>query len=376
MSTQTSAEHDAGTAIEHTAVRQLAGRTFGPPLVKKIYLPLPITPTGPGKERLRDMAGKKLVSELRPGDRVDSYFSVAYKKPVVEYANGWMFEFRVGDRSGQATAKYWGGRDRELVKGVHDSFNRDDVVHITGEAKEYRGQMEIAVSEKDGGTVRRLGDGEFDVRELIRARQDIPEMTAKLAEVVRSVREPHLRKLLDSFASDEEFMEGFRSAPASIQLHAAAIGGLLHHTLNVVSLCEKMCELHPDLDRDLVVTAALLHDIGKVASFKVTSNITQTPEGNLLGHIVMGDQELTMRMNAIEGFPDMLALKLRHVLLAHHGKRDWGSPVEPMLPEALAVHMADDVDAKLDYMTTQLSEAVTEDDWIWDRRLQRLLYLR
>ncbi|MEM3049239.1 MAG: HD domain-containing protein, partial [Thermoplasmata archaeon] len=293
-----------------------------------------------------------------------------------EYANGWMFEFRVGDRSGQATAKYWGGRDRELVKGVHDSFNRDDVVHITGEVKEYRGQMEIAVSEKDGGTVRRLGDGEFDVRELIRAREDIPEMTARLAEVVRSVREPHLRKLLDSFASDEEFMEGFRSAPASIQLHAAAIGGLLHHTLNVVSLCEKMCELHPDLDRDLVVTAALLHDIGKVASFKVTSNITQTPEGNLLGHIVMGDQELTMRMNAIEGFPDMLALKLRHVLLAHHGKRDWGSPVEPMLPEALAVHMADDVDAKLDYMTTQLSEAVTEDDWIWDRRLQRLLYLR
>lgn len=369
-------QSDAGTAIEHTAVRQLSGRTFGPPLVKKIYLPMPITRDGPEGQREKTMAGKQLVSELKPGDRVESYYSVGYKKPVTEYAYGWMFEFRVADRSGQMTVKYWGGRDKEFVAGVHDSFDRDDVVHITGEVNEYKGQAEISVSEKNGGSVRRLGDGEFDIRELIRSRDDVPEMTARLLELVKSVKEPNLRKLLDSFVSDEDFMRGFTSAPASIQLHSAAIGGLLHHTLNVAKICELIVELHPDMDRDLVLTGAILHDIGKVPTFKVTSNITQTPEGNLLGHIILGDQGLMERLATVDGFPEPLAQKLRHILLAHHGRRDWGSPVEPMLPEALAVHMADDLDAKLDYIVTKRADAVTEDDWIWDHRLQRLIYLR
>jgi 3'-5' exoribonuclease len=132
---------------------------------------------------------------------------------------------------------------------------------------------------------------------------------------------------------------------------------------------------HPDLDGDLVLTGALLHDIGKVPSFKVTSNITQTHDGNLLGHIILGDQELSARISSIDGFPAELASKLRHILLSHHGRKDWGSPVEPMLPEALAVHEADDLDAKLDYMISKRTNAVTEDDWIWDSRLGRLIYL-
>jgi len=369
-------DSDAGTAIEHTAVRQLCGRTFGPPLVKKIYIPMPITRDAAGRRRERKMAGKKLTSELRPGDRVDSYFSVGYKKPITEYAYGWMFEFRVADRAGQMTAKYWGGRDKDLVARVHDSFEREDVVRVTGEVNEYKGQAEISISEKNGGSVRPLSDGEYDIRELVKSRDDIPEMTSRLLDYVRSIKEPNLRKLLDSFVSDEEFMRGFTSAPASIQLHSAAVGGLLHHTLNVVRMCEVASDLHPDIDRDLAMTGAILHDIGKVPTFRVTSNITQTPEGNLLGHIVLGDQELVARIARTEGFPGPLAEKLRHILLAHHGKKEWGSPVEPMLPEALAVHMADDIDAKLDYMVAKREDAVTEDDWIWDHRLQRLIYLR
>jgi 3'-5' exoribonuclease len=201
-------------------------------------------------------------------------------------------------------------------------------------------------------------------------------MMGKLIDLKNSVKETNLRKLLDGFFDDNEFMEGFAAAPASIQLHSAAIGGLLHHTLNVADLCMKIAEQHPDLDRDLVLTGALLHDIGKVPSFKVTSNITQTPNGNLLGHIILGDQELSARIADIDGFPAELASKVRHILLSHHGRKDWGSPVEPMLPEALAVHEADDLDAKLDYMIAKRADAVTEDDWIWDSRLGRLIYLR
>jgi 3'-5' exoribonuclease len=376
MSYRSSIVADAGTAIEHTATRQLRGATFGPPLVKKIYLPMPITRSDSGERRVRRMTAKQLVSELKPGEKVDSYFSVGYKKPVTEYKYGWMFEFRVADRSGQMTAKYWGGQDKDFVLKVHDSFERDDIVHLHGEVADYRGVAEISVSEKNGGSISTLEPGSYDINELIKSMGNIPDMRNRLLELKNSVDEPHLRTLLDGLFDDEEYMEGFSSAPASIQLHSAAIGGLLHHTLNVAEFCLKIVELHPELDRDLVLAGALLHDIGKVPSFKVTSNITQTLDGNLLGHIILGDQELNERITRIEGFPQELASKLRHILLSHHGRKDWGSPVEPMLPEALAVHESDDLDAKLDYMIAKRTDAVTEDDWIWDSRLGRLIYLR
>jgi len=249
-------------------------------------------------------------------------------------------------------------------------------VRIRGEVNEYKGQVEITISEKNGGTVERLSGQEYDISDLIRSYDNIDEMKERLAALKDSVEEPNLKKLLDAFFGDREFLEAFSSCPASIQLHSAAIGGLLHHTLNVADVCLKIVELHPELDRDLVVTGALLHDIGKVQSFKVTSNINQTHEGNLLGHIILGDQELMSRLGKQQGFPAELASKLRHILLSHHGRKDWGSPVEPMLPEALAVHEADDLDAKLDYMIAKREDAATEDDWIWDSRLQRLIYLR
>jgi 3'-5' exoribonuclease len=369
-------ETDAGMAIEHTAVRQLRGRTFGPPLVKKIYIPLPITRGESRNTQERTMGSKQLVTALRPGDKVDSYFSVSYKKPVSEYKYGWMFEFRVGDKTGQITAKYWGGQDKKHVAEVQDSFDRDDVVHLMGEAAEFRGAVEISLSEKNGGSVRKLDDGQYEFAELIGSYENVPEMKARLIELIESVKEPHLKEILDRFFGDEEFMQGFTTAPASIQLHSAALGGLMHHTLNVAEICLKVTELHPDLDRDLVLAGALLHDIGKIPSFKVTSNITQTHDGNLLGHIVLGDQELKSRISRIDGFPEELASKLRHILLSHHGRKDWGSPVEPMLPEALAVHESDDIDAKLDYMIAKRAGATTEDDWVWDQRLGRLIYLK
>jgi 3'-5' exoribonuclease len=376
MSYRRGMEADAGTAIEHTATRQLRGATFGAPLVKKIYIPMPITRSVSSVERGRRMPSKQLVAGLKPGERVDSYFSVGYKKPVSEYKYGWMFEFRVADRTGQITAKYWGGQDKVFVTGIHDSFGRDDIVRLRGEVADYKGAAEISISEKNGGAIDKLDPKQIDLNELIKSYEDIPEMRKRLLGLKNTVNEPSLRKLLDGFFDDSSYMEGFASAPASIQLHSAAVGGLIHHTINVAELCLKIVELHTDLDRDLVLTGALLHDIGKIPSFKVTSNITQTHEGNLLGHIILGDQELTARIEQIEGFPPDLAFKLRHILLSHHGKKDWGSPVEPMLPEALAVHESDDLDAKLDYMIAKRTDAVTEDDWIWDSRLGRLIYLR
>lgn len=364
-------------AIEHTAVLQLRGRTFGPPIANRIYVPLPISsPDGRRRREKTRMASKQLIGGLKPGEKVDSYFSVNYKKPVTDYKYGAMFEFRVADRSGQITVKYWGGQDRAAVERIQGSFDREDVVQVVGEVAEYRGLLEISVSEKNGGHLRKLAEGDYDLGELVKSYGDVGEMTEHLRSLVASVKDDDLRRLLDAFFSDPEFLKGFSSAPASIQLHSAAVGGLLHHTLNVAEMALRACDLHPELDRDLVLAGALLHDIGKVQSFKVTSNISQTEEGNLLGHITLGDQELVRRMSALEGFPSLTASKMRHILLAHHGRKEWGSPVDPMFPEALLVHEADDLDAKLDNMITKREEAVTEDDWIWDQRHGRLIYLK
>ncbi|MBN1678054.1 MAG: HD domain-containing protein [Candidatus Thermoplasmatota archaeon] len=364
-------------AIEHTAVMQLRDRTFGPPITNRIYVPLPISsPGGSPMREKTEMASKQLISGLKPGEKVESYFSVNYKKPVTDYKYGAMFEFRVADRSGQVTVKYWGGQDKVAVERIQDSFDREDIVGVVGEVAEFRGQLEISVSEKNGGRIRRLVEGEYDLKDLIKSFENIGDMQLRLGGLVESVRNMDLKRLLDAFFSDAEFLRRFSEAPASIQLHSAAVGGLLHHTLNVADLAMTACELHPELDRDLVLAGALLHDIGKVQSFKVTSNICQTEEGNLLGHITLGDQELVRRMSGLEGFPALLASKMRHVLLAHHGRKEWGSPVDPMFPEALLVHEADDLDAKLDNMITKREEAVTEDDWIWDQRHGRLIYLK
>ena len=328
------------------------------------------------EERLDGMADKQLIGALAAGDRVDSYFSVAYRKPVSEYRYGRMFEFRVADRTGQMTAKYWGGDDRARVESLHDSLSKGDVVRIVGEVSEFKSQLEISISEKNGGIVEHLSDGDYDISGLLKTLDGIQEMKDRLLEFARSVEEPHVSMLLKSFFEHDEFMEAFSACPASIQLHSAAVGGLLHHTLNVVEMCAKVLQLQPNLDRDLVIAGALLHDIGKVRSFAVGTNINHTPEGNLIGHLTIGDEELAARIRTIEGFPEDLAMKLRHIVLAHHGRKEWGSPVEPMMPEALLVHHADDLDAKLNYMVTRRDEAVTEDDWTWDRRLSRLIYLR
>ncbi|OGS43545.1 MAG: hypothetical protein A3K76_05855 [Euryarchaeota archaeon RBG_13_57_23] len=370
-------ETDAGMAIEHTALKQLRGRTFGAPTIRRIYIPLPIARSeeGPQRER-RSMGKKQLVSELKPGDRVDSYFSVNYKKPVSDYKYGSMFEFRVADKSGQTTVKYWGGQDKQAVQELFASFDREQVVSVKGEVAEYKGALEISVSEKNGGSVSRVPEGQYDLSQLIRAYDNIDDLKRRLAEIVYGVKDEYLRKLLIAFFKDEKFMDDFAASPASITLHSAAVGGLLYHTINVTELCMRVVDLHPELDRDLVVAGALLHDIGKVQSFKVTSNITMTEEGNLVGHIILGDHELIRRMAEIEGFPELTASKLRHILLSHHGRREWGSPVEPLFPEALAVHEADDLDAKLDNMITKREDAATEDDWIWDQKHGRLIYLK
>jgi len=318
---------------------------------------------------------KKYITEMKTGDKIDSVLSVHYKKSPSEYRNGVMFEFRVADRTGQITVKFWGGEDAEEVAKMHSSISRDSVVRVRGTVGEYRGQMEIAINPADGEGFSLLSEGDFELTDLIEKRKDIDESVAKMRELIGSIEDQYLRALLDRVFGDEAFMKRFSECPASIMLHSNEIGGLIHHTMNVADHCLIAWKQYGEMDRDLLLAGALLHDIGKVESFRVTTNINQTEEGIFLGHLIIGMTMAQKAIDSIEGFPKDKRNKLLHILLSHHGRKEWGSPVEPAIPEALTIHYADDFDAKLEYMLIRREEATTDDSWLWDTRFRRHIYL-
>lgn len=319
---------------------------------------------------------KKNIVEMKPGDRVESVFSIHYKKPVCAYRFGTMFEFRVADKTGQITVKYWGNQEPSEVEKVHDSLARDAVVRIKGTVGEFKGQMELAVNPKEGGEVRVLSEGEYEITDLIGARDDIPQLVKRLKALIESVENPYLSALLEKTFGDDEYMSEFSKCPASIMLHSNEVGGLIYHTLNVAEHCLLAWEQFRQMDRDLLLTGALLHDVGKVDAFRVTTNINQTEEGIFLGHLILGMSFIQSKIDEIDNFPKDTRNKILHILLSHHGKREWGSPVEPSIPEALAVHFADDFDAKLEYMLIKRETATTDDSWTWDSRFRRHIYLK
>ena len=318
---------------------------------------------------------RKAIAEMKKGDRIEGIFSVHYTKPITVYKFGTMFELRLADRTGQITAKYWGGEDQAEVMRAYDSIGEDAVVRVRGSVGEYKNQIELAINPKDGEGIQVLKEGEYDIKELIPTREDIPQLKANLKERIGSVKEPRLSALLHEVFDDEEFMDEFSRCPASIMLHSNELGGLIYHTLNVAEHCMLAWEHYREMDRDLLLAGALLHDVGKVDGFKVTTNIDQTESGKFLGHLVIGMDFVKRKIQAIDNFPEDLENKILHIILSHHGRKDWGSPVEPAIPEALTVHYADDFDAKLDYMLIKRKEASTDDSWIWDSKFRRLLYV-
>ncbi len=316
----------------------------------------------------------QFVKYLRMGENVDSLFAVKYKKPPREYTSGFWFEFRVGDNSGEITAKYWGDREEEQIKEIYERFQTNDVVHITGRVSEFRDKLEIALDTTSA--IRRCEPSEYDMGDFVaKTSKDIGQMMQELLKIIDLVKNPHLKSLLHSFFGDQEFVEKFKNCPGSMHRHQNYIGGLLEHTLNVIKLCNSMYILHPSLDKDLLLTGAMLHDIGKIEEYNVTTSIDVSEEGMLRGHLIIGEQMILERIERLENFPEVLRLKLAHIILSHHGHNEYGSPKNPQFPEALAIYYSDECDAKIDYCIRLKKEAETEDPWIYTKDFKHI-YLR
>lgn len=313
---------------------------------------------------------KTMIADLQPGETVcDAFVLTSFKLSPFRNKPGQYLDLRLADKTGEIPARMWEGGEEAA-----ECLTPGTIVMVEARVDEYRGEKQLVL-----GGVRPAEAGQFEHADFVRvASRPISEMAAELGVVIGTVEDEHLRGLLDDIFGDEEFLRRFVYAPGARHYHHACVGGLLQHTLSVVAVCRQAAEIHPELNRDLLLTAALLHDLGKVFELEGDLNIEYTDAGYFFGHVVLTDRYVTERLREREGFPPQLAALLTHMLLSHHGQRDWGAPVTPVIAEAFALHHADNLDAKVQMATDYLMHPDMESgDWTrWHRGLETRLYVR
>ena len=291
------------------------------------------------------------LRDLNAGDRVSSIYLCRSKNEATT-RNGKPYENVVlQDKTGVMDAKIWDVNSEGI--GIYDAL---DYVEIAGEVTTFNGALQL--------TIRRLRvcrEGEYDPREYQPvSERDNDEMYKELLSLISSVKNPHLNALLNSvFIGDKEFVKRFRFSSAAKSVHHAFIGGLLEHTISVGKLCDYLASAYPNLNRDLLITAALTHDIGKTKELSPFPENDYTDEGQFLGHIVIGTMMLEEKIKNMPEFPKLLREELLHCILAHHGEYEFGSPKKPAIAEALALNMADNTDAKMETLKELLSNTKT-----------------
>ena len=278
------------------------------------------------------------IADLEPGRRVECFALVVRKELRQGGRAGCFLDLTLCDASGRVGAKVW-----ENASTIAEGFEAGDVVKVAGTAETYRNELQLRLE-----LVKAVPPEEADPSDFLpKSKQDLRKLEARLAEVVKSIENPYLRELLLGFFRDPDFSKRFRTAPGAKTIHHAYIGGLLEHTAEVVELCERVAEVFPELDRDLLLASAILHDLGKLEELSWQTAFEYTDEGQLLGHLVLGERLVLARANQIEGFPEELKLRLSHMILSHHGTAEFGSPKAPATAEAIALHHAEDLDAKV-----------------------------
>lgn len=297
----------------------------------------------------------RYVEMLKEGDNVSDIYLVKSKHSAMT-KNGKPYDnVVIQDKTGTLEAKIW-----EPNSGGIDDFDELDYVDFNGQVVSFNGQLQLNVKR-----ARKCREGEYNPADYLPvSKKDIGKMYEELLSIVKSVKTIQLRMLLeDFFVKDEEIVDKFKKSSAAKSVHHGFVGGLLEHTLSVTKLCDFLATLYPNMNRDLLVSAAMLHDIGKLREISLFPENDYTDDGNLLGHIVIGYEMVGAKIKNIQGFPQKLASELLHCILAHHGELEFGSPKKPSIIEAVALSFADNTDAKLETMTEELSKT-TDTGWL------------
>lgn len=265
----------------------------------------------------------------------------------------------LADRTGELEAKVW-----ENAEQFSAQFQEGDVIEVAGRASAYRNQIQI--------TVTGLQIPHTEIKPdlfLESAPGDRSEMIKSLRKILKDVRNTHLRALNDRFLADNHFVSLFKNAPAAKNFHHSYLGGLLEHTLSVCQMACQVVDHYPQLDRDLLITGSFLHDIGKIRELGGDLKIDYTDEGRLLGHLVLGVAMVDEKLGELKNFPHELAMRLKHMILSHHGEYEFGSPKRPKFLEAFVLHLLDDLDAKINGLGRFMEKDRQEGSWTDFNRL-------
>ena len=310
---------------------------------------------------------KQFINDFKPGDFIDDIFvlaerTVAQKKDGNNYLN-----VTLTDKTGSVKGVVWDNVDR-IVAGLSSG----DVVSIQATVNEYKGAAQLVIKNMAPCPAEAVDPSEF----LPATRLDIENMFERLLKIAAALQDGHLKALLNAFWNDEEFVRQFKTAPAAKKMHHAYIGGLLEHTLSMATLAEKIAGHYSGIDRDLLITGAILHDIGKTRELEYTFKIDYSDQGRLLSHIVIGLEMIADKLANINDFPEEQELLLKHMIVSHHGTQEFGSPEPPKTIEAVLLNYIDEMDSKVKGIRDFMASEDAHETWTsFHRLLGRHFYL-
>ncbi|MGA3090429.1 MAG: OB-fold nucleic acid binding domain-containing protein [Terriglobales bacterium] len=286
---------------------------------------------------------------------ITSSFVVASKQVKAKKNGEPYLALVLADRTGQLEAKMW-----DNVEEFIAVFEQDDFLKIKGLVNKYKSRFQLTIHK-----LRRMEESEIDYTDYLpKTTKDIGELWRTLSEFVATFENPHLKSLVELFMADPEIADRYRNAPAAKTLHHAYIGGLLDHVVSLFRSCDLICRNYPQVNRDLLLTGAFLHDIGKIQELTYNRAFSYTTRGQLLGHMIIELEMLQAKLLTLPDFPAELKTLLEHLIISHHGQYDFGSPKLPMFPEALMLHYLDDLDSKMEAMRAHFErEAELEGPW-------------
>ena len=302
----------------------------------------------------------KFIKDMCAGDRISDIYLCKHKQSAVT-KNGKPYDNVVlQDKTGTIDAKIWDPNSEGI-----DEFSDMDYIDVFGEVTSFNGALQLSIKR-----ARICREGEYDASLYVPvSSKNNDEMYKELIGIINTIQNRYLNTLLKAFfVEDEDFIKAFRKSSAAKSVHHGFVGGLLEHTLSVTKMCDYFTKAYPVLNRDLLLTAAICHDIGKTRELSLFPTNDYTDEGQFLGHIVMGTEMVGVKIAQIPDFPPLLKQELQHCILAHHGELEYGSPKKPALVEAVALNLADNTDAKLETFTEALANA-NEPGWIGFNRL-------
>lgn len=303
----------------------------------------------------------KYIQDLREGEKISNEIYLCKSKQTLSTKNGRNYDSLVmQDKTGTIDAKIW-----DLTREI-GQYETMDFVHIDALVISYQDALQLNISR-----IYKAHEGEYYPEDYFpMTNKDIDVMYKEIKEYIAAIKEPNLKALAEHFyLQDSDFIKEFKNHSAAKSVHHGFVGGLLEHTLSVTRLCEYYADNYPIINKDLLITAALFHDIGKLEELSAFPDNDYTDDGQLLGHIFIGGDMINTQIKLMSKFPAKLANELIHCILAHHGEMEFGSPKKPATIEAMALHFADNTDAKLQTMTELLNSGDPKAEWMGYQRM-------